>query len=700
VGRARTVSRLTVAGATLLLGGASVIVGGLMESGQGPAFADSSPVELFCPGTPVGNLVANNAVISGSLSVGAPSSGQQFSLDGFQAQIPLSSDVVNDAQAIGNTSLSGTTQSTIEVSGATPASMPTGPMTFDAPIPNPVPSSGVTISVPTSAQAFGPFTASSQNITVALSQEISLVFDDAGNNIDLTCSWYPNDSIPQSGLTQQTPPGLPITPVVAFAGSGGGAPPAVSATGPYELYCPKTPVGNIALNDVVTSGTVEPTSLSAGDQFNLSGYQTQIPIPAGIASGLAGFGNTQLQGYSATTIDAFGASPSELSTGLEAFDVSLPNPIPPTGVTLDVPSTAGTVGPFTANGGAITVAGEQTTLMVAALSSHIVNLGCQAYPNDSVTPSGVVESAPLGSPILPVITTASASGTSPTTTTTTVPYNPSNPTPITGPYELFCPDTPLGNLVLNDTVTTASISPSDPSVGGAFDITGYQTQITVPQPILQLFAGVGVNTVSGMMEADVTASGALPENGGVIGVVSTPPSPVVTVPPYSVATGSSASPCHPAWRCRPARAGSAATDHPAVPRPRNGDVLGEHPHPDPVSGGDLRRPLAPRRPGDGLHRPRRPDRGRTTGAVPRAPGSRHGRLSSLLPGVSQRHRTRRGHDHAAATAGVPGADRQWERHALPAEPAVLHRCARGVLLGDDRQRGDERCHHRRFAVPL
>ena len=43
-------------------------------------------------------------------------------------------------------------------------------------------------------------------------------------------------------------------------------------TPPYELYCPGTPVGNIVLNDVVTTGTITPTAPASGQQFNLTHY--------------------------------------------------------------------------------------------------------------------------------------------------------------------------------------------------------------------------------------------------------------------------------------------------------------------------------------------------------------------------------------------------------------------------------------------
>ena len=509
MGRINVASRLAVAIAVSFFAGTATAIAIEVGSSPTPALADSTPVELFCPSTPVGNFVSNDVVLNATLSPSDPAAGQQFNVTGFQAQVPVAADVLQDVASVGNTAWQGVQQGDVDVTGATPTSVPTGAMAFAAPIPNPVPPAGITVGEPSTPATFGPFTASSNNIAVSLSQQFSLTFDDAGNELDLKCAWYPNDALPGSGITQDTPPGLPISPVIAAVGSQTTTPQtSVAATGAYELYCPHTPVGNLVLNDVITSGTISPGALSAGDQFNLVQYQTQIPIPAGIVSGLVGLGNTALQGFAATTIEAFGASPSQESAGLESFDLSLPDPVPSSGVTLDVSSASNTIGPFVAGGGAIAIAGEQDVLIVAGISQHIVDMSCQAYPNDTVMPSGVVTTQPLSISILPVIATASAAGSSSTTTTP-----PPASEPLAGAYELSCPGSPIGNVVLNDTVTTASLSPSDLSMGQTFTITGYQTQISVPHAIVQLFEGIGIDSVKGFMVPDLVATGALPTGG-------------------------------------------------------------------------------------------------------------------------------------------------------------------------------------------
>jgi len=510
VGPVHVVSRLVAAVAVAFFAGTATAIAVEVGSSSSPAFAESSPVEVFCPGTPVGNVVSNDVVLNGTLSPSEPAPGQQFDVTGFQAQVPTASSLLQEAASVGNIAWKGTLQEKIDVTGATPASVPTGAMAFAVPIPNPVPPAGITVDEPSPPATFGPFTASSDNIAVLLSQQFSLTFDDAGNELDLKCAWYPNDALPESGITQDTPPGLPISPVIAAAGSQTTTTQtSVVATGAYEMYCPHTPVGSLVFNDVLTTGTISPQALSAGDQFDLAQYQTQIPIPAGIVWGLVGFGNTVLQGFGSTTIESFGASPSQKSTGLESFDLPLPDPVPSSGVNLDISSASGTIGPFVSSGGAITIAGEEDVLMVAGVSQHIVNMSCQAYPNDTITPSGVVTTQPLGIPILPVITTGHATGSSSTTSTTP----PTVPGSQTGAYELSCPASPIGNVVLNDTLTTAALSQSDPSVGQTFTITGYQTQISVPQAMLQLFEGVGIDSVKGFMVLDVLSTGALPTGG-------------------------------------------------------------------------------------------------------------------------------------------------------------------------------------------
>ncbi len=501
MGRFQAVAtRLSIVGALALVVGSSLVAGVVTQALTTSAFADTAPYETFCPNTPTGNVVLNDVTLTGSLSPSSPTAGQQFNLTGFQTQEQLPASVVQSAQAAGLTSLTGTVDTTIDATGATPASISTGPMAFSVPIPNPIPSSGVTLSVPSTPATVGPFTATSADITLRSDSESETTFQDADGIglLDLQCVAYANDSLPQSGFTNETPPGLPLSPVIATAGQSSPPPPPSALTGPYELYCPHTPVGDLVLNDVVTTATISPTSLSAGEQFDVTGYQTQIPLPAGLVSAASGLGNSSFDGLAASSVDAYGATTDQASTGSMAFDVPIPSSVPASGLSVDFPTTPTTVGPFTASGGALTIAQNQSTLVVAALSNKAFKMSCTAYPNDSVPTSGSTGTAPEGPPIRPVIATASASGTFPITSTTPVPpLPPGVPVTSTGPYEMYCPGSPVGDLVLNDTSTTATLSPSTLSQGQQFQLNGLQTQFSIPQAVAQEAEGLGLTQITG-----------------------------------------------------------------------------------------------------------------------------------------------------------------------------------------------------------
>ena len=120
--------------------------------------------------------------------------------------------------------------------------------------------------------------------------------------------------------------------------------------------------------------------------------------------------------------------------------------------------------------------------MVAELSNKAFKMSCTAYPNDSIATSGSTGTPPAATPIRPIIATASASGTPITTTTTT--FQPGGPGPGNqtpgAPYELYCPSTPVGDIAINDVVTTGSITPTSLNEGDTFQVTDLQTQFSDP----------------------------------------------------------------------------------------------------------------------------------------------------------------------------------------------------------------------------
>lgn len=228
-----------------------------------------------------------------------------------------------------------------------------------------------------------------------------------------------------------------VAVVVGLAGAGGtfalfaaAAPSAFAASSPYELYCPKTPVGNIVLNNVVTSGTITPAAPAAGSQFNLTGYSSVVALPTSIVSAAAALGNSAIAGTAVTKVDATGATPASISSGNLAINAPIPSPVPATGLTLNLPATPASVGPFTATGGAINLTVDPDISLALNVSGSTLTLTCTPYPNNTAA-TGIVSATPAGSPASPVISTASA-GTS-TPAPTTAATTPAATTPATTP---------------------------------------------------------------------------------------------------------------------------------------------------------------------------------------------------------------------------------------------------------------------------
>ena len=92
------VARLALTGTVTLTLGIAMLVAVLIEGSITPAFADTSPYELYCPGTPVGNVVINDVTTIGTLSPPSPSA-EPFSLSGFQTQLTMPASVVSAFRA-------------------------------------------------------------------------------------------------------------------------------------------------------------------------------------------------------------------------------------------------------------------------------------------------------------------------------------------------------------------------------------------------------------------------------------------------------------------------------------------------------------------------------------------------------------------------------------------------------------------------
>ncbi len=158
--------------------------------------------------------------------------------------------------------------------------------------------------------------------------------------------------------------------------------PPATVTGAYELYCPGTPVGNIALNDAVTSATLSPSAPTSGQSFSVDGYQTVVNLPASLATAASEVSpGMPLAGSATAQIDASGATPAKTPQQL-TFSVPFPTPIPASGVSLSLPTTPGTVSGFTATGGPITIQEDSSASLSLNVAGSALALTCTAYPND------------------------------------------------------------------------------------------------------------------------------------------------------------------------------------------------------------------------------------------------------------------------------------------------------------------------------
>jgi hypothetical protein len=210
------------------------------------------------------------------------------------------------------------------------------------------------------------------------------------------------------------------------------AAPAFADSSAYELYCPGTPVGNIVLNGVITTGTITPASPASGSQFNLTNYQSTVMLPSSIVSAAAALGNSAITGTATLKVDATGATPASVAAPMVTINAPIPSPVPATGLSLVLPSTAGTVGPFTASGGTINLTVDPAIALALVVSGSTLNLTCTPYPNNSAT-TGITSSAPTAAKASPVIATSGGGAATPTTAPAATPTTAPAATPTTAP---------------------------------------------------------------------------------------------------------------------------------------------------------------------------------------------------------------------------------------------------------------------------
>ncbi|MGA2521766.1 MAG: hypothetical protein ABSG81_13245 [Acidimicrobiales bacterium] len=497
-------TRLALAGLAALSLGVALVVGALAQGSGAPAFADSAPYELICPGTPVGNIALNDVVTTGTITPAAPALGQAFNLTDYQSTVALPAQIVTAAAALGNSAIAGSATTGVDATGASPATTADGPFDIDAPIPSPVPSTGLSLTLPSVASTVGPFTATGSTITLTVDKTVNLTLNVSGSDLALTCNPYPNDTDATGILTTTPPSSEEISPVIAVATAGSGpttttfpvtttsttqastttttsgttttTTPSTALTGPYELYCPGTPVGDVALNGAETSATLSPASPTAGQSFSVTGYQTTVNLPQSLASAAQAL-QPDLQGSATTQVDASGATPTTTSVGPLNFDVPIPTPVPSAGVTLTLPATAASLGPFTAASSTITIQEDAAASLTLDLAGSALTLTCNAYPDNSVV-SGIVTTAPAGPPLAPVI--AVATGTTPPTTvppvtTTTVSPTSTTTAPVTSTTIIPPASTTTVTVTPVSTTTTPETSSTTTAPGASSTTTAATT---------------------------------------------------------------------------------------------------------------------------------------------------------------------------------------------------------------------------------
>jgi len=211
--------------ASLVAGAGTVIA--LAAIPASTAYATTPAYELFCPNTPVGSIVLNGAVTSGTITPASPATGSQFNLTGYQTIVNLPSALASAAAALGNTAIAGTAVAKVDATGATPASISGGTIPISSPIPSPVPAAGITLDLPAAPATIGPFTASGGTISLTEDSAAQLTLQVSGSPLSLTCTAYPNNTAP-TGITTSKPSGTPTSPVIATASASGSSTPTSS----------------------------------------------------------------------------------------------------------------------------------------------------------------------------------------------------------------------------------------------------------------------------------------------------------------------------------------------------------------------------------------------------------------------------------------------------------------------------------------
>ena len=146
---------------------------------------------------------------------------------------------------------------------------------------------------------------------------------------------------------------LLVLGAIAVSTSAATAPMSVprAPTGTYQLYCPD-PVETPIVLHVRAKATISPDDPALGSHFLVSGFQTKVTFPQGVASALAQM--SPITGNVKGTVLLVGATPYRRAVR-ESFVASIPASVPTAGFNFWVPARAVSLGTFTASSEAIAV---------------------------------------------------------------------------------------------------------------------------------------------------------------------------------------------------------------------------------------------------------------------------------------------------------------------------------------------------------
>ncbi len=182
-------------------------------------------------------------------------------------------------------------------------------------------------------------------------------------------------------------------------------------TGTYQLYCPD-PVETPIVLHVRARATISPADPGPGGRFQVSGFQTEVNFPQGVASALAQM--SPITGKVTGTVLLVGATPRTRAVA-ESFVAIVPASVPAAGFNFWVPARAANLGTFVASTEAIAVEEEsrfRLTLEVGkGANAQTRVLACTAFANatkdfEPAQPWVGTKEPPLADAITPVIALA------------------------------------------------------------------------------------------------------------------------------------------------------------------------------------------------------------------------------------------------------------------------------------------------------